>query len=178
MFSQSFPRIFIPLMVSIDPFGIIPIFMSVTSNLSERRRRQVSFESVGAAFAITIGFMFLGEGLFRILQITVTDFEIAGGILLLVLAIIDLLMSGKPSVDEHATIGIVPLAMPLIAGPATLTTSLVLSRSYGYAPVVIGLALNFILLLLVLQAAQRLTRWVGASALAAFSKVVMLLLAA
>ena len=178
MLWENFPRIFIPLMVSIDPFGIVPIFMSATANMSERYRKRIGFESVGAAFAITIGFMFLGEGLFGILQITVTDFQIAGGILLLVLAIVDLLMSGKPAVDPSRTIGIVPLAMPLIAGPATLTTSLVLSRSYGYGPVAAGLALNFLLLLLVLQAAQRLTRWLGANALAAFSKLVMLLLAA
>jgi multiple antibiotic resistance protein len=95
-----------------------------------------------------------------------------------VLAILDLLSSGKPAVDENAPVGIVPLAMPLIAGPATLTTTLVLSRVYGHGPVVMGLALNLLLLLAVLWAAHHLSRYVGIGALSAFSKLVMLLLAA
>lgn len=175
---QTFLRIFIPLLVSVDPFGVVPVFMSVTSRMSEERRRHISIQSVGVAFAITIGFMFLGEALFRILRITVTDFQIAGGILLLVLAILDLLTSGKPSVDETKTAGIVPLAMPLIAGPATLTTSLLLSRIFGYGPVALGLALNFAFLLGILLCARTLARLVGVGALTAFSKLVMLLLAA
>jgi multiple antibiotic resistance protein len=175
---QTFLRTFIPLLVSIDPLGVVPVFMSITSGMSEPRRRQISFQSVGVAFAIAIGFMFLGQELFSILSITVNDFQIAGGILLLVLAIMDLLTTGKPSVDVVHTIGIVPLAMPLIAGPATLTTSLLLARTYGYGPATLALALNFLLLLGILLCARRLTRFMGANGLAALSKLVMLLLAA
>jgi multiple antibiotic resistance protein len=178
MIWQTFARIFIPLLVSIDPFGVVPLFMSMTPRFSEARRRRLAFESTAAAFGIVVAFIFLGEWLFGVLRITVTDFRIAGGILLLVLAILDLLITGKPSVDENAPVGIVPLAMPLIAGPATLTTSLVLSREYGHWVVVGGLAVNFLLLLAMLWAAQRLSRVLGVNALAAFSKLVMLMLAA
>ena len=178
MIWQTFPRIFIPLFVSIDPFGVVPVFMAMTPRFSEARRRRLAFESTAAAFAIVVAFMLLGEWLFGILRITVTDFQIAGGILLLVLSILDLLTTGKPSVDENAAVGIVPLAMPLVAGPATLTTTLVLAREYGHWPVVMGLALNFLLLLAALWAAQRLSRVLGLNVLTAFSKLVMLLLAA
>jgi multiple antibiotic resistance protein len=95
-----------------------------------------------------------------------------------VLAIIDLLIPGKPTVDETPTIGIVPLAMPLIAGPATLTTSLVLVRTHGYSWVAAALAISFIVLLVALAAANRLARVLGVNAMTALSKLVMLLLAA
>jgi multiple antibiotic resistance protein len=174
---REFLRNFIPLFVAIDPFGVVPIFIGITVNLDEKHRRTIALESVGAAFAITIAFIFLGQALFNFLGITVTDFQIAGGILLLVLAVLDLLIRGKPAVDATGAVGIVPLAMPLIAGPATLTTSLMLSRS-GAAPVVLGLAANFVLLMGLLRASTWLTRLLGASALNAMSKLVMLLLAA
>ena len=106
------------------------------------------------------------------------DFRIAGGILLLVLAIYDLLVPGKPAVDERTTVGIVPLAMPLIAGPATLTTTLVLASRYGYWATALGLAVNFMLLLACLVTAGRIARAVGVNALGALSKIVMVFLAA
>jgi multiple antibiotic resistance protein len=175
---REFLRNFIPRFVAIDPFGVVPIFIGITVNLDEKHRRSIALESVGAAFVIAIGFIFLGQALFNFLGISVTDFQIAGGILLLVLAVLDLLIRGKPAVDATGAVGIVPLAMPLIAGPATLTTSLMLSRSYGPAPVVLGLAVNFVLLMGLLRASSWLTRLLGASALNAMSKLVMLLLAA
>jgi multiple antibiotic resistance protein len=175
---REFLRNFIPLLVAIDPFGVVPIFIAITINLDITRRRSIALESVGVAFVITIAFIFLGDALFRFLGITVNDFQIAGGILLLILAIVDLLFRGKPAVDAASTVGIVPLAMPLIAGPATLTTSLVLTRSYGPIPVVLALAMNFLLLMALLRISAWLARLLGISALLAISKVVMLLLAA
>jgi len=173
-----FLRIFVPLAVAIDCLGLLPIFISSTGRLPAERRRQLCFESVGAAFAITMGFMLVGAALFDLLRITVADFQIAGGLILLVLAILDLLLPGKPAVDDTHTVGIVPLAMPLIAGPATMTTSLVLVQSYGYGWVALGLAVNFGLLLIVLLSANRFVKLVGVHALAAMSKLIMLLLAA
>jgi multiple antibiotic resistance protein len=175
---REFLSNFIPLLVAIDPFGVVPIFISLTVNFDEQRRRDIALQSVGVAFVIALIFIFLGQALFNFLGITVMDFQIAGGILLLVLAVLDLLIRGKPAVDPTGAIGIVPLAMPLIAGPATLTTSLVLSRTYGPIPVVMGLAVNFAILMALLRTTAWLTRFLGASALTAMSKLVMLLLAA
>jgi hypothetical protein len=108
---------FIPLFVSIDAFGLVPMFLSLTEGMDDKVRRQVTFEAVSFALAICLGFMLLGNAMFDALGISQADFKIAGGILLLVLAIIDLLIRGKPAVDENVAIGIFPLAMPLIAGP-------------------------------------------------------------
>lgn len=175
---RTFLATFIPLFVAIDPFGMIPIFMAVTDGIPDQRRRRVSFEAVAAATAICLLFMFLGESLFGFLGIRDYDFRIAGGVLLLVLAVYDLLVPGKPAVDERETVGIVPLAMPLIAGPATLTTTLVLTSRHGYAATAMGLAVNFLLLLAALLASGWISRLVGVNALRALSKLVMVFLAA
>jgi multiple antibiotic resistance protein len=175
---REFLSNFIPLLVTIDPFGVVPIFVSITGPFSEQRRQAIALQSVGAAFVIAAAFIFLGQAIFKFLGITVTDFQIAGGILLLVLAVLDLLIRGKPAVDETGSVGIVPLAMPLIAGPATLTTSILLSHTNGPMPLLVGLAANMLVLLLFLRAASWLARMLGASTMEAISKLVMLLLAA
>lgn len=179
---REFSQVFIPLFVAIDAFGLVPVFLAVTGRMTDARRRRVSFEAVGAALLISIGFMFLGNELFRLLGITDNDFRIAGGIILLVLAVLDLLIPGKPAVHEDEMVGIVPLAMPLIAGPATLTTLLVLAspppQGHGRALTCLSLAVNFGTLLLSLLSAGRIGRWVGINGLRALSKLVMVFLAA
>ena len=183
-FFRDFFEAFIPLFVAIDPFGMVPIFLAVTANMTATQRRRVSFEAVGAATIIALSFMFLGHAIFRFLYIPEDDFRIAGGILLLVLAIMDLLIPGKPAVEEPQIVGIVPLAMPLIAGPATLTTVLVLAsnedrtRAYGYSMTALSLVVNFAFLLAVMLAAGRIGKIIGLNALRAISKLVMVLLAA
>ena len=177
-FFRDFFEAFIPLFVAIDPFGMVPIFLAVTATMTPKQRRRVTFEAVGAATIIALSFMFLGHAIFRFLSITEDDFRIAGGILLLVLAIMDLLIPGKPAVDEPHIVGIVPLAMPLIAGPATLTTTLVLTGRHGYAATALALAVNFLLLLAALLASGWIARLVGVNALRALSKLVMVFLAA
>ena len=177
-FLRTFLETFIPLFVAIDPFGMVPVFLGVTDGMSDKRRRRVTFEAVAAATIISLAFMFLGESVFRFLGIRDFDFRIAGGVLLLVLAIYDLLTPGKPAVNEPDTVGIFPLAMPLIAGPATLTTTLVLVSNYGYFPTALALSVNFMLLLAALCAAGWVARLIGVNTLRAASKLVMVLLAA
>jgi multiple antibiotic resistance protein len=179
-FARAFLATFIPLFVAIDPFGMLPIFLGVTGDLSQQRRKKVAFEAVFTATIIAFSFMFLGNLIFRFLGITDNDFRIAGGILLLVLAVLDLVQPGKPAVNEPDIVGIVPLAMPLIAGPATLTTALVLATrsDYGYGMTALSLSVNFAILLVVLLSASVIARVVGLNALRALSKLVMVLLAA
>lgn len=177
---DEFLRVFIPLFVAIDPLGLVPVFLSVTDRLDAARRRRTSFEAVASASVICIGFMFLGDLIFKFLGITVNDFRIAGGVILLVLAVLDLLIVGKPAVNEQEMVGVVPLGMPLIAGPATLTSVLVLSTDQGLGKwwTALALAVNLLLLLVVLLASERIARVVGRNTLRALSKLVMVLLAA
>ena len=175
---RYFFQTFLPLFVAIDAPGLVPIFIGVTGPLTPLERRRISVQAVAAATVITLAFMFFGEALFHFIGITSADFKVAGGVILLILAVVDILTRGKPAVHEEQMIGIVPLATPLMAGPATLTTTIVLAGRDGYAPVALSLAVNFGLLLVLLIASGRIARAVGTPALQASSKVVMLLLAA
>lgn len=174
----QFLAAFIPLFVAIDPLGMVPVFLGVTSGMDARRRRRVTLEAIVAALAICVGFMFVGKVLFRYLGIDQNDFKIAGGVLLLVLAVLDLVTVGKPAVDETHSSGIVPLATPLIAGPATLTTVLVLVTNRGYAMTSLSIGVNLGVLLVAMLAATRFVRLIGEDAMRALSKLVMILLAA
>lgn len=177
---QRFLEVFIPLLVAIDPMGVIPIFLGMTATLSPERRRKVGIEASLTGLAISVGFMFLGQAIFRFLGITEADFRIAGGIILMVLAVLDLLISGKPAVNAQDMGGIVPLGMPLIAGPATLTTILVLSSNpqLGYTWTLAGIVSVFSLLIISMHFSDLVVRHVGMPALKALSKLVMVLLAA
>jgi multiple antibiotic resistance protein len=176
---MQFLSFFIPLFITIDSAGLAPVFLAVTTGMSTAERRRISFQAVGAATFFTLAFMLLGNWLFSVLGISSDDFRIAGGVLLLVLAVIDLIISGKPAVHEDQMVGIVPLATPLIAGPATLTTVLVLaSRENGYAMTTLSLAANFAVVLAVLLYSESIARLVGINAIRAVSKFIMILLAA
>jgi multiple antibiotic resistance protein len=177
---HSLPQSIVPLFVTLDPIGLLPMFVALTTGLSAAQRRRVAFEAVFAALAIIVGFMFLGTAIFHVLGISLDDFRIAGGILLLVLAVLDLLWPGKPAMDDAFLVGLVPLAMPLIAGPATLTTTLVLAQSprIGYGTTTLALAINMAILLAGLLSADVISRLAGVRLLGALSKLVMVLLAA
>lgn len=170
---------FIPLFVAIDAVGLVPIFLAITAPLTEARRRQAAFHSVFAATVLTITFMFVGEFLFQFLGIRDSDFRIGGGVILLVLAVMDLCMKGKPAVaEDDEDVGLFPLAMPMIAGPATLTTILVLRGRYGTSITTLALVLNLGILLAILLFSTRMARYLRPGILRALSKLVMVFLAA
>jgi multiple antibiotic resistance protein len=92
---KDLPMTFIPLFVAMDPFGILPIYMSITVDMTDYDKVKVVRYSTISALAICLVFVVVGEAVFRILGITVDDFKIAGGLLLLVLAIIELVRKTK-----------------------------------------------------------------------------------
>ena len=177
---KTFLEVFIPLFVTIDAIGLVPVFLGVTGDMDDARRRKVSFEAVASALGISLVFMFIGQRLFEFLYIRTEHFMIAGGVILLVLAVLDIVIMGKPAMHPDQVVGVVPIGTPLIAGPATLSTVLLLSSDARYGPslTALALAVNMGFLLVVLLLSSRIGRLVGLNALRAFSKLVMVLLAA
>jgi multiple antibiotic resistance protein len=177
-FATRFVIAFIPIFVAIDAIGMVAIFIGLGAQVEPKRRQQEAFLGIGTALAISIGFMFLGKLIFKALGITVADFQVAGGLILLVFAVRDLLdVSGE---KKHApeAFGIVPLGMPLIAGPALLTALLVLIDSVGMLFTLLSLILNLVIVAIVFCYADRLTKWMGKQGINGISKLVSLLLAA
>jgi multiple antibiotic resistance protein len=175
---HAFFMSFIAIMVALDAPGILPIFISITEGIEPNSRKTIVRQSILTALLITIGFTFLGSIIFSALLITVEDFMVAGGIVLLIIAVSDIVLAGAKQYTISPTFGIVPLGTPLIAGPATLTTTLALVSSYGYVPVLLSLLANILLAWLILSQSDRIIKIIGINGSLAFAKVAALLLAA
>jgi multiple antibiotic resistance protein len=165
-------------MVALDAPGTLPIYVAMTEGLMEHERQRIVRQSILTAFLITIAFTFLGRAVFAALTITVEDFMIAGGIVLLIIAVLDIVRAGEKKYSISPTFGVVPFGTPLIAGPATLTTTLILVGSYGYLPVILSLIANILFAWLIFAQADRIIKIIGINGSRAFAKVAALLLAA
>jgi multiple antibiotic resistance protein len=165
-------------MVALDAPGTLPIYMAMTEGMEKHERERIVRQSIITALMITVGFTFLGRAVFTALAITVEDFMIAGGIVLLIIAVIEIVRAGEKKYPVSSTFGVVPFGTPLIAGPATLTTTLVLVGNYGYIPVILSLIVNILLAWLIFSQADRIIKFIGINGSRAFAKVAALLLAA
>ena len=117
-------------------------------------------------------------GAFSALGITVADFQIAGGLILLILATRELVTFGPQDRGGADEFGIVPLGMPLIAGPALLTALLILIDTVGVVFTLVSLVVNLAIVAVALCNADRFSRWMGKQGLRGISKIIALLLAA
>jgi multiple antibiotic resistance protein len=163
---------FIPIFVAINILGILPIFLSLTAEMNTAEKKKNIIESVITATSIAIIFMLIGKLIFLIMGITVADFKIGGGILLLILSV-NLLLPGVSSTREkqYQDAGIFPIGTPLITGPAVLTTTLVLTDAFGMFATFISLILNMLISWVALVNSDRISRTIGLNGMRAFSKV-------
>ena len=168
---------FIPIFVAVDVLGIIPIFLSLVEPLESSERRKVISQSVLTASVVGLGFMFLGKAIFLIIGLLVADFKIAGGLVLLVLSLMDLLSPEKSRRQPTTSMGVVPLGTPLIVGPAVLTTIIMLIDIYGIVPTVTSFIANMIIVWFVFVNSDWIMRILGDAGSKAISKVASLILA-
>ncbi|MCX7857001.1 MAG: MarC family protein [Deltaproteobacteria bacterium] len=140
---------FIPFFVALDPIGILPIFVSLTKDMDERDRRAIVNVSILTAALAGVGFLLFGRWVFKLLGITVSDFKVAGGILLFIIAIVDILFPEKTRSFPKESLGVVPVGIPLIVGPGVLTVILISASSYGYFSTVLCFLMNILIVRLV-----------------------------
>ncbi len=169
---------FIPLFVAFDVLGILPLFVSFTSEMTRPERRRVLRQSTLTAFLVSIGFLMAGKFVFSLLGISVSDFKIAGGILLFIIAIVELIFPERTRTFPKETIGVVPIGIPLIVGPAVLTLLLVIVDTYGYLPTILCLVLNLLIVWLVFGQSHWIMRILKEGGAKGVAKVSSLLLAA
>ncbi len=175
---NSFLYSLIPIFVAIDAIGVLPAFFMFTQGFKKEERDRVATQSIITAFLVTVGFIFVGKAIFHALDIKVEDFMIAGGLVLLVIAVTDILRVGVIRLSRGATIGAVPLGTPLIAGPATLTTALILVGTQGLVAVILSVIVNILFAWVVFLQADRIVKIMGVSGSKAVAKVAALILAA
>ncbi|MGB9711098.1 MAG: MarC family protein [Thermodesulfovibrio sp.] len=175
---KTFLLTFIPLFVAIDAPGILPLYISLVEGLPDAQRKHIARQSVITAFLVATSFLFLGNFIFSLLGIKLEDFMIAGGILLLILSISDILRVKEKELTISDTLGVVPIGTPLLAGPATLTTLIILAGNYGYSVVIFSLLLNLLIAWIILEKAEFVIKIMGIYGIKAFAKVMALLLSA
>jgi len=171
---------FIPLFVAMDPVGNLPIFLALTQEIGSTRRRQTVNLATLTALGVGLGFVAIGKAIFLLLGIEVADFLMAGGIILLILAV-RYLITGKmvetQDLSASQTVGVVPLGTPLVVGPAVLATFLLLIDQYFIAIVMLSFILNLAIQWLLFRQANRIVDFLGDTGVSAISKITMLLLA-
>jgi multiple antibiotic resistance protein len=173
-----FLQAFVPLFIAVDVVGIVPFYLGLTQRLAAEERRAALRASLLVATGVSLVFALLGKAVFVLLGITVGDFKIAGGLILLGLAARDLLIGEPPNLTEGRDVGVVPLGVPLIAGPALITTTIVLVDRHGTVVTLLALVANLVVCGIVLAQAALVERFLGRTGARAVSKIVSLLLAA
>ena len=172
---------FVPLFVAMDPVGNLPIFLALTQEGTATHRKKTANLATLTAFGVGLLFVAVGKAIFSLLGIEVTDFLMAGGIILLILAI-RYLITGKAveigDVSASETIGVVPLGTPLVVGPAVLAALLLLMGQHHIAIVLFSFILNLVIQWVLFRQATRIVAFLGRTGVSAISKVIMLLLAA
>jgi len=184
---------FIILFVVVDPIGIAPIFAALTHGETDTARRRMALRGVLLAAAVLVVFVLIGDDLLGALGVGVPAFQIAGGLLLFLLAV-DMVFARPSGVrvptereqkeaEHKKDISVFPLAIPLIAGPGALTTVLLMVSHHGSRPVVLGIVLGVVLLvlgatLLSLLLAGKIVRLLGQTGINVVGRLLGIVLAA
>lgn len=176
---NTFWLCFVPLFVAVDAVGVLPMFLSLTDGLDAKRLRTVIIQSVLTAATVAVVFVLAGPILLRFMGITVPDFMLAGGLLLLAISLNSLLTGEKKQREvDISSLGAVPIGIPLITGPAVLTTCILLATTHGKVITSIAVILNIAIAGLIFGFAEPITKRLGRTGSKAISKVASMLLAA
>ncbi len=177
--AAKFVQAFIPLFVAIDPIGLAAVFLAMSVDVPPATRKKIANQAAWTGGGVALLFLLLGQTIFTALGITASDFQIAGGLILFILAARDLIHSAAEEPAKLADdFGVVPLGMPLIAGPASITTLILLAQTLGVVITLFALAVNLVLVVLAFAYSEKIGRWIGSTGMRAISKIISLLLAA
>lgn len=181
---RAFGETFVTLFVITDPIGNAPVFVAITRSLEPRQRQTAATRATLAAGALILGFAVFGEVVLRYLHVSLGSLSIAGGLLLMLVALEMLRGSDFPGGDgsRPEDVALVPLATPLVAGPGAIATAIVLWRQHpgvgGHAAVLLAIVLAVACVGASLLLAERVTRATSPAVLSFLTRVFGLLLSA
>ena len=175
----------------VDPFAALPTFLAITEGADPVRRRRIAGKGALTALIVLGTFAFTGEAIFKLFGITLPAFELAGGIILLLIGL-DMLQAKRSATQEAAgdtvaaaqkeDAGIVPLGVPMLAGPGAITSVMVLvgqvQSHWQMAAILISIALTSLICYLVLGHSNLVVRVLGDTGIRILVRVMGLLLVA
>lgn len=184
-------KAFISLLAIMNPFSSVPVVMSLTTQYSKEEIRRIAFFASFYAFLILFFFLLSGDLLFRFMGITIHSFKVGGGVLLFLIGIN--LVQGEVHKEkgrsqdieaalQRENIALIPLAMPLLAGPGAITTVLVL-RSYGknlvdFVAILLAILLACFVAFIVYSSSSFLYRFLGRTGINLVTRISGILLLA
>lgn len=186
MSSQLFYA-FMAFFAIMNPISNLPAYMALVADDSQKISRKIAFRSLLIAFVIITVFIFSGDFIFKVFGITIVSFRIAGGILVAVIGYHMINGNHSPSykgMEQQAvnsdpmSIAISPLAMPLFAGPGTITTALSLANGglRNQLITVVAFALLCVITYLLLRSAKQIAGFLGENLMKIITKMMGLLL--
>lgn len=170
----------VTLFIVLDPFSVVPFYVSTVEKLPPEKRGGFLRTLIYSAIFMLLAFIIIGDYMLELLGVTLNDFRIAAGIILLVYAISSLfdIEIGAPSSPESIEKqAIVPLATPLLAGPGSISTALYFRYIYGYPVAIASVLINAALAYVILYFGERLMRLLGKHGALLIDKFMSLILA-
>ena len=185
--SSQFFYAFMAFFAIMNPISNLPAYMALVADDSQKISRKIAFRSLLIAFVIVTVFIFSGDFIFKVFGITIVSFRIAGGILVAVIGYHMINGNHSPSykgMEQQAvnsdpmSIAISPLAMPLFAGPGTITTALSLANGglRNQLMTVVAFALLCVITYLLLRSAKQIADFLGKNLMKIITKMMGLLL--
>lgn len=175
---ESFVLTFIPLFIVIDAWGNLPFIISLSEGMSKPERRKMIHLAIVTATIVGFAFLFFGQLILRVMDISFGSFAIAGGLILLVLSIRYMTTGHMMEVIKEEMVAIVPIGTPLTVGPATITTLLLLAAQFPLYTVSISFILNLFISWVIFLMSNQIVGLIGQGGIKAISRVFSLLLAA
>lgn len=177
-FWNNFVLTFIPLFIVIDAFGNLPFVVTMCQPVPPKAGRKMVHIAIITAVIVGLIFLFFGQFILRVMNISVGSFAIAGGIILVVLSIKYMTTGHMVAISQQEMMAVVPIGTPLTVGPATITTLILLATQFPLYMVLISFALNMVITWVIFLLSSQLSRFLGQGGIKAVSQVFNLLLAA
>ena len=175
---QSFVWTFVPLFIVLDALGTLPFVLVLSDGMAPGERRRTINIAIVTATVVGLVFLFFGRFILDVLGISVGSFAIAGGLVLLALSIKYLTTGRWVEVVKEEMVAVVPIGTPLLAGPATITTLLLLVTQFPLYMVLVSFLLNVVICWGIFLLGNQMVRFLGRGGLRAVSNIFNLLLAA
>jgi multiple antibiotic resistance protein len=179
LFTSEFGKAALALFIIVDPFGNIPIFVGLTQNIQDAKKKKVYNTATIVGVILLLVFAFAGTGILSLFGLSIYSFEVAGGILLLIISI-RILISGSmhENVESPESIGAVPIAIPLLVGPGAITTTIFNIQQYDTIIAILSVLVVMAITWITLRYISKVYKFLGKTGSLVIARVMALLIAA
>ncbi len=175
---EGFLHSFVTLLVIMDVFGGLPVFMTLTADYEPDRARRSAHRAARVSLILLIIFVFAGQSVLDFFGITIFSFQVGGGLVLLLIGLTYVLDVSLSTEKDYSEDIVIPMATPLIAGPGAITAIIILVSLYGFWVPLLAMLLNLLIIWQAMYHARHIKRLIGEQGLEIMSRIMGLLLVA